>query len=292
MKYSGTIYRPPIEAGTLLLQVTVGCAHNNCTYCTMYKDIPFTTENITQIENDLKEAKQSYGSVKRIFLVNGDAFVLSARRLKEIANKVIEYFPEMETITMYASIRNIMDKSDDELKELRSLRINDLWVGLETGNEETLRSFNKGYTLKDTYEQLERLNINNINHNAIFIIGAAGKSKGIINATDSAHLINITKPQLVGITTLGVFPGSELEKSVNKNLFTPATELEILEEEKKLLELINLENLPFYGSHPINTSSLNGILPRDKEKMIKVINESIRSSSHEFLENVAFRNSL
>ena len=118
MKYTGPVFRPPFEAHSLLLQVTVGCSHNKCTFCTMYRDTPFQVESMEQIEKDLREARQSYALVRRIFLVNADPFVLSADKLKAIAEKINEIFPEIETIAMYASVKNIIDKTDEELKEL------------------------------------------------------------------------------------------------------------------------------------------------------------------------------
>lgn len=292
MKYTGTTYRPPIEANTVLLQVTVGCAHNKCNFCTMYRDVRFTTESLEQIEKDLKEAKQIYGDLKRIFLVNGDAFVLSANRLKSIADLIIQYFPEMEVITMYASIRNIRTKSDKELQELRSLRINELWVGLESGNEETLGHMNKGFTLKESYEQMDRLNQAGIVHNSIFMLGASGSGRGIDAAIDTAELINKTKPQLVGVTSLGFFDGSQIAKEVADGTFIPATEREILEEERKLIELIEVDNMPFFGNHPINAVSIRGTLPRDKERMIRLIDDSVKNTNELFLNGVAARSSL
>ena len=107
MKYTGPIYRPPYEANTLLLQVTVGCAHNKCTFCSMYREVKFSTERIEQVEEDLQEAQMRYPNTRRIFLVNGDAFVLSAKRLKPIAELVHKYLPKVSVITMYASINNI-----------------------------------------------------------------------------------------------------------------------------------------------------------------------------------------
>lgn len=292
MKYTGPIYRPPVEANTVLLQVTVGCTHNKCSFCTMYRDIRFAIEDIEQIEKDLQEAKDTYGSLKRIFLVNGDAFALRAGKLKTIANKIIDFFPEMETITMYASIRNIKSKTDEELGELRDVRINDLWVGLESGNDDVIQHLNKGYTLSDAQQQLERLNRVGIRHNSIFMLGAAGRGKGIQNAVDTARLINRTQPKLVGVTTLGCFEGSKLAEEVGQKLFTPATELEILEEEKKLIELIEVKNIPFYGSHPINTAYVAGMLPADKEDMIQTIDDSIKSADEAFLSSSAIRSSL
>ena len=292
MKYTGPVFRPPPEANTLLLQVTVGCTHNKCTFCTMYKGTPFSIEKIDQIEKDLQEARNMYGSLTRIFLVNADAFALNARRLKEIAEKIIAYFPEMETITMYASIRNIRPKPDKELRELRDLRINDLWVGLESGSEEVLQYMNKGFTLNDAYKQLSRLNESGIRHNGIFMLGVAGRGKGIENAVDTARLINQTKPQLVGVTSLGIFEGSDLSKEVEDKTFTPATELEILEEEKKLIELIELENIPFYGDHPINATTIGGIIPSDRKDMIDTINYVIETADEEFLNSTINRSTL
>jgi radical SAM superfamily enzyme YgiQ (UPF0313 family) len=138
MKYTGTIYRPSFEAGSLLLQVTVGCSHNRCIFCGMYKDFPFEEESMEQIEKDLKEARTMYSHVNSVFLVNGDPFTLSAGKLKAIARKISEILPEVQRISMYASINNIKTKTDEELKELRSLKINDLNIGVESGLPEVL----------------------------------------------------------------------------------------------------------------------------------------------------------
>ncbi len=292
MKYTGPVFRPPVEANTVLLQVTVGCTHNKCSFCTMYRGTRFAVESVEQIEQDLREAKSTYGTLKRIFLINGDAFVLRAEKLKIIAKKIIEYFPEMETITMYASIRNIRTKTDEELKELQRLRINDLWVGVESGSDEVVRHLGKGYTLAEAQTQLARLNTAGIRHNGIFMLGAAGKGKGIDNAIKTAHFINQTKPRLVGVTTLGFFEGSAIANEVEQKIFTPATELEILEEEKKLIELIDVENIPFYGSHPINAAYVVGMLPADREDMIATIDDSIESADEKFLSSSAIRSSL
>ncbi len=292
MKYTGQTFRPPLEANTLLLQVTVGCALNNCSFCTMYKDTEFSIENMAQIESDLKEARSKYKSLKRIFLINGDAFVLSARRLKIISDKIVDYFPEMETITMYASIRNIMDKTDDELIMLKNTRINDLWIGLETGHETALKRLNKGYQLDDVYKQLERINTVGFNHRDIFMLGAAGHNQGLQNAAATAKLINFSKPELVGFTSLGVFLGSGLEQLVKEGQFNTASELEILEEEKRLIELIAIDGLAFFANHPTNATSITGVLPKDKEMMIQIINETIEEVDDDILSDSIRRFSL
>ena len=292
MKFTGITYRPPPEANTLLLQVTAGCAHNKCTYCSMYKDVQFKIEKLEQIEKDLKEARALYGAQKRIFLVNGDAFVLSAKKLKKISDLIVKYFPMMETISMYSSIRNIMTKTDEELKELKeNYRINDLWVGVETGDREVLDSFNKGYNLDDTYEQLLRLKKAGIDYNCKLMLGAGGKGKGLELAKQTAKLINITKPKLVRETTLGVFEGTKLQKEVEEGRFIQANELEVLQEQKRLVELIEVDT-HFASNHYINAVSVQGNLPRDRQNIVDTIEYFIKDAPEEFLHTSLDRSTL
>ena len=157
MQYEGTTYRPPPEADSFLLQVTVGCAHNQCSFCAMYRDVKFRRIEMDQIEADLQEARSIFPNAERIFLVNGDAFVLNAQTLKEIARRVKRTFPECRTISMYASIRNIRNKSDKDLEALRRLGINDLYVGIESGWDEVLKRIHKGHTVSEAKQQIGRL---------------------------------------------------------------------------------------------------------------------------------------
>ena len=291
MKYTGPIYRPPYEANTLLLQVTVGCAHNKCTFCTMYKDVRFSMEKLDQIESDLQEAQQTMGHVKRVFLVNGDAFVLSSNRLRPIAKLIHKYLPKVEVITMYASINNIKGKSDEELKELRELKINDLWVGAETGRAETLENLNKGFTLADSYKQLERLNKAGIDFFYGFMFGASGSEKGIENAIDTARIINATKPKGIVPTTLGTAGDSQLAQETREGIFTPASEQEVLEEQKKLLELVEVDTA-YMGIHGINTVAFDAQLPKDRNNAIRRVEHAIKNLPEHYLTGIPERHSV
>lgn len=182
----------------------------------MYKDVCFKMEQLEQIEDDLKEAKSIYGSIDRIFLVNGDASVLKADYLKAIALKIKKYFPECKTITMYASIQNIKAKTDEELKELRELGINDLYVGIESGVEEVVSHINKGHSVEEAKKQLARLNKFNITHMALLMLGVAGKGNGERNAKQTAKFLNETKPGLIWVGTLGVFEGTKMHEEVKE----------------------------------------------------------------------------
>ncbi len=292
MRFTGPIFRPPVEAmlDSKLLLVTIGCAHNKCTFCSMYQSVNFTIESLEQIEQDIFILRHSSTNIKRVFLLNGDVFVLSKDKLSTIAKLIIKYIPEVEVITMYASISNIRSKSDQDLKELYDLRINDLWIGVETGMNQTLIDINKGHTLDEAREHLLRLNKFGIRHNDSFMLGVGGTGKGIENAYATAKLISETKPSIVWFGTLGLFEGSQLYEDEKKGLFTQATELENLEEEIKVLEHIDLDNVPFYGIHPTNTTPVHGVIPQDRDKMISIIKDSINKSSKDFLEGKVDRN--
>ena len=292
MQYEGTTYRPPPEADTPLLQVTVGCAHNRCSFCDMYRDVSFRRIPMDQIEADLKELRGIFRKSERIFLVNGDAFVLKASILKEIAERIKRIFPECRAISMYASIRNIKAKSDQELAELRDIGINDLYVGVESGWDQVLDDINKGHTVTEARYQLDRLNRVGINHIANLMLGVAGIGNGLENARLTAQFLNQTRPSLIWVGTLAVFEGTALHAEMEQETFIPATELEILEEEKALIDAIELDNVHFYGVHPTNTVRISGWLPQDKQQMIARIDEGIQKFGEKTLAKAFVRTSL
>lgn len=285
MTYTGPVFRPPFEANSLLLEVTVGCSHNRCTFCTMYKDVPFQVSPMEQIEHDLLEAKERYGSVSRIFLVNADPFVLSAARLKAIAEKINEVFPEIETISMYASVKNIIGKTDEELKELRKLKINELNIGIESGMDDVLTRLNKGFTLEEARTQLKRLNKAGIDFSMNIIVGAAGSEKSIENAIANSKLINEVNPYLIFIATMHVDFGSVLYDEMKEGKFVENTLGDNLTEELELLKRLELKETVFFGLHTSNVIPLIGTLPKDKDKLIEELEKGIKSIPQKILNS-------
>lgn len=293
MKYTGPIFRPPPEANTPLLQVTVGCAHNKCSYCTMYQEVTFSIEKKTQIEKDIKELLLLYGpSVKRVFLLNGDAFVLSTTKLLDISTMLSKYFPKLEVITMYASIRNIMTKTDHELKQLADAKINDLWLGIETGHPEVLRSLNKGYDIKDVYEHVPRLSKAGIKFYACMMLGTGGSGMAEEVAQETAKLLDTIKPIFAGYTTIGFFPGSELKQAVDSGTFSPATEKEVIEELIKVIELVTTDGIGIENEHRLNMITTKGILPEDRETMLSNLRKSLNYANEDFLNTTVKRSAL
>ena len=245
-----------------------------------------------QIESDLKELAYIHRHVQRIFLVNGDAFVLSFRQLKAIAQKIISVFPECQTISMYASIRNIQAKTEQELKELRELRINDLYVGVESGSENVLAYINKGHTVTEAKRELQRLSAAGIEHIANLMLGVAGQHKGLENSKVTASFLNETRPKMIWVGTLAVFEGTPLFADIQAGRFSYPTEREILEEEQELIKLIQVENVRLYATHPSNSVPVSGILPKDKEKLIQKIAEGIQGLGERTLSSKYQRTSL
>ncbi len=292
MEFEGITYRPPMEIDVPLLQVTVGCAHNSCSFCNMYRDVQFRVVGMDQIESDLKEINFIFPQVKRIFLVNGDAFVLSASKLKKIAQRIIDIFPQIETITMYASIKNIQTKTDLELKELFELRINDLYIGVESGIPDVVKSINKGYQFEDAKFQLNRLTSAGINHISNIMLGIAGGGRGKENAQMSAKFLNETKPKSVWIGTTTIYEDTPLFDQIKSGTFEPATELEILEEEKTFISQLQLNGIRIYGDHPSNSVKVTGYLPADRQKVIDKIDRGIEEWGVDKLNQVLDRSTL
>lgn len=275
MIYTGPIYRPPFEADSLLIEVTSSCSHNACTFCTMYQGMKFHMSSMAQIERDIHEARSLYPLAKRIFLTGADPFVLSANKLKTIAEKINDIFPEVETIAMYASVKNIIGKTDDELKELRALKINELNIGLESGMDEVLCHLNKGFTLEEARTQLKRLNLAGINFSLNIILGAAGTEKWKENAIANAKILNELQPYLIFVATMHVDEGSRLSEELKTGKFTENTLGQNLQEELEMLKKLELNNTIFFGLHTSNVIPVNGLLPKDKKELVGYLEKGL-----------------
>lgn len=289
MHYTGPVYRPPFEAPSLLLQVTVGCSHNRCAFCTMYRNVPFRVEPMEQIAQDLEEASRKKPDTKRVFLENGDPFVLSADRLKAIAGLIHQKLPKVETIAMYASIHNIKSKTDAELRQLRTLGINELNIGVESGLDEALTAMQKGYTADEALTQLLRLKVAGIDFGANIIFGCAGRELRLENAVKTAELLNKTQPYLIFTGTIHSEPGCPLHDWMQNGTFRENTIGEYLEEEIAFLNHLTVDKCLYYGLHPSNVVGLQGWLRRDKEALINAIREERNQFTNELLNSIPVR---
>ena len=273
MHYTGTTFRPPYEASSLLLQATSGCSHNACTFCSMYQDVPFEASPLEEIEEDLAYVGQHNTLFKRVFLVNGDAFCLSFERLAQIAELIHRYLPRVESIGGYASINNILGKSEDELRELWLMGYADFNIGLESGLDDVLSYMNKGYTLAQAREAFERLNAAGMPFNLNIITAAAGRGRCVEHAAANAAIVNEAGPTLIFVSPLHVDPGARLEQLVAEGDFEECVLGDYIDEEIEFLRRLEVQNCIFFGLHVSNPVRVSGILPHDKASLIRELEQ-------------------
>lgn len=266
MHFTGPIWRPPYEAGSVLLQATVGCTHHRCKFCSLYPGIEFRVSPMSEIVSDLEIIRHYQPRARRVFLTGANPFALSFDRLKELAMTVHDYLPRCQ-IGTFSRISDIKNKTVEQLKELRSYGFNGLSIGTETGDDMTLAKMNKGNTAQDTFEQCRKLEEAGIEYYIVYLTGLAGKGNGRRNALASAKLFSRLKPYIISVVSLTLFPGSELYGDVANGNYTVSPEHERLEE---LMTFIgNLENRTTLLADTVsNPVPINGFLPEDKNRIL------------------------
>lgn len=274
MHYTGTIWRPPYEASSLLIEVTAGCTHHKCKFCTLYNDLPFKFKMspLEDIEADLAEVqaeRRFWHSQRsnRVFLTGANPFILKFERLKEIADLIHKYLPDCQTIGCFARVTDITLKTDDELKALHELGYDNLTIGMETGDGKILEFMNKGYSPEEIITQSHRLDAVNIKYNYFYLAGISGAGRGKISALETAKVCNQTHPLIIGSSMLTIYPESELSAEIQAGNWSEETELEKLEELKILIE--NLDIPVFVATlGASNALFIEGQLPKDKAAMV------------------------
>lgn len=277
MDYEGQICRPPMERGSYMLPVAVGCSYNACTFCTLFKHLKYRELPMEKIEEELLRVKNLGGSPKRIFLGDGNPFGMKTDRLLAILDLIHKYFPLCNDINMDSTITNIHDKTDDELKLLYDNGVRELYLGIECGTEDVLEFMKKDHTIPEAYRELERLKSSGILYSAHLMLGTAGKGRGLENAENTARFINDTKPNKIINTSIFLHRRAPLYREIEKGTFIPATELENIMEERRLIELLDVEIKSYDGFHDMLEIRTRGHLPDDKEKMLKHLDEAIEN---------------
>ncbi len=283
MHYTGTIWRPPYEASSLLLEVTAGCTHHKCKFCTLYEDLPFRFKKspLEDIEADLKEASSEIWKsnwISRTYLTGANPFVLKASRLLEIAGLIQKYFPACKTIGCFSRITDITLKSDRELFELKAAGYTGLTIGIETGDDEALEFMKKGYLSKDILIQCNRLDKAGIAYHFFYLAGISGAGKGKKGAEITAGICNQLHPQIIGANMLTVYPNSELYAEIQRGNWQEEAEIEKYQELKILIEQLSIP-VWFGAMGASNPIQIQGMLPRDKEKVLSVLDEIIGTIS-------------
>ncbi len=269
MRYEGSIYRPPSEAYSLILQVTIGCSHNQCTFCSMFKDKSFRVRPLEEVIQDLEAARGYYKRIEKIFLADGDALCLSTEKLSAILGKIRSLFPECEKVSVYGSPQDVLRKSVEELVRLREEGLDMVYIGAESGSDRVLKHIVKGATREEIISAVRRLEECGIKASVTFISGLAGKDGWMEHGKETGTMISEMEPSYVGLLTLMLEPSAPLTQEVRNGRFELLSAEEVLAETLVMLDNINVKKpCVFRSNHASNYLSLRGDLPRDKERMM------------------------
>ena len=281
--YDTPVFRPPSEARSFILRVTRGCAHNKCTYCNMYRGVPFQILKDEEISRQIALAAH-FGKdrVRRVFLADGDALVLPTAKLLKILQALRDTFPKLQRVSSYAAPKDILRKSEDELRQLKEAGLQLLYYGMETGDDATLKAVNKGVNGEEAVEAGRRVTASGMKLSIMVILGLAGKEGSYRHAIETAKAINIIQPTMWSALCLMLYRGSELLEQFERGEFNPLSPAELMEELYIMMKNVDLpadKHCLFRSNHISNYIPLAGTLPKDKHKLLAEIEYSAQELS-------------
>lgn len=281
MRYEGTVYRPPSEAHSLIIQVTIGCSHNTCTFCTMYKDKKFRIRSKEEIFMDLDEMSSAYGELPlRIFLADGDALVLKTRDLLDILSFIRVKFPFCERVTAYATARDILRKTDEELQALKKEGLSMVYVGAESGDPVILAHVKKDVTVEEMIQAADKLKKCGIQLSLTLISGLGGKERLREHALESARLVSAMKPEYLGFLTLMLEKGAPILEEIQAGQPTLLSPDAVMEEMKLFLTHVDSDGTVFRANHASNYLALKGTLNGDIPAMLAQVEEAEKKQKY------------
>jgi len=277
VSYIQPLFRPPSEGRSLIFQVTNGCSWNRCSYCEMYTDPQkkFRPRAEAELLAEIRACGESGLEPRRVFLADGDALVLSMRRLRTILTEIRHALPSVSRVSSYCLPSNLKNKSDEDLLELESLGLKIIYVGAESGDDSVLQKIDKGETYASTVEALQRASAAGIKTSVMILNGIGGKRYSEQHALASARLVNETQPDYLATLVLTFYKGKEKFVAGFDNDFDELDSVELCQEIKTLIAACELKNTIFRSDHASNHMVLKGVLGKDKQRLLQQIDDSI-----------------
>ncbi|OPX39294.1 MAG: radical SAM protein [Desulfobacteraceae bacterium 4484_190.3] len=282
MKYEGMIIRPPSEAHSLLLQVTVGCSHNKCTFCKAYKGVKFRIKDFSEIEEDILEAS-GYGSIERVFLCDGDALIVPQKKLAPVLESLKRNIKDLKRIGTYANAKSILRKTPEELRELRGLGLKIVYLGVETGDEDLLKNINKGVNYEQMVNAGRKIKDAGITLSVTVLLGIGGKEKSMAHALNTAKILTEIDPDYVGALTVMVVPGTPLHEEYMSGNFKLPDTFGFLKELGIIIANSDFTDCFFTSNHASNYLPVRARLPREKDETVSLIYNVIKSENENLL---------
>ncbi len=276
LTYEGSIWRPPSEARSLILQATVGCSHNACIFCVSYKQKQYRIRGADGVQSDLDSLPDSYKlRVHRVFLADGNALAMPTNDLIETLKVLKLELPSLERVSVYGYAKDVRDKSVDDLRRIHDAGLGIVYLGLETGDDDLLRWSRKGVDSEENIKACKKIRDAGIPLSLTIILGLGGLEHSERHAQATAKVLNEIDPEYVGALTLMTPPGTRINEMVQTKVFVPMSPMEILKELKLLVEGLDLSNCVFRTNHASNYLPIRGTLNSDKEAILRVLSDTI-----------------
>jgi len=272
MRYEGSVYRPPSESNSLIVQATIGCSHNACTFCPMYWDKQFRARSFEEVYRDLQQAREEHTQVERIFFADGDALCLSTEKLLPLLEAAKALFPECSRIGIYGRADNILRKTDEALGQLRKAGLGMIYLGAESGSAEVLKRVHKGETPEDMVTAVHRAEAVGIPVSVTFISGLGGRELMEEHAIATGKMIGEMDASYVGLMTLMIAPGSSISADIQSGSFEPLSTPEVMRELELILTHANCQkDCMIRSNHASNRLVLKGTLPKDRDRLLEQV---------------------
>jgi radical SAM superfamily enzyme YgiQ (UPF0313 family) len=275
MHYEGYIIRPPSEANSILLQVTVGCSHNKCTFCGAYKGERFKIKPDDIILEDIAFASKYCKRQDRLFICDGDALIVPQKKLLRILSEIKNQIPWVTRVGVYANTKGIKMKTPEELVELRAHGLGIAYMGLETGDDETLKNVRKGATAQTMIEMGKKIRAAGITLSITVLLGIAGRERSHVHAVETGRVLSEIDPEYVGALSLMLIPGTPMHDDYAAGKFPLIEPVEMLAELRTMIEHTNLSNGLFHANHASNYLPIRAKFPEDKKKTLALIDEAL-----------------
>ncbi len=275
MHYEGNIIRPPSEADSIILQVTVGCSHNKCTFCGTYKGERFRIKDEAVIDQDIRYAARNLSFLRRVFLADGDALIIPQPKLLWIFRRIREDLPWIQRVGLYGNAKSILRKTPEELQELRQLGLGIVYLGLESGDPQVLRDIRKGVGPEKLIEAGRRVRDAGLKLSVTALLGIAGRARSLEHARATGEVLSAMDPNYVGVLTLMVLPNTEVGQLARDGRFDLLEPKELLLELREMLAHTNLSRGLFLSNHASNYLPIRVKMPADKDKALQMIDRAL-----------------
>jgi len=269
------VIRPPAEAYSFLLQVTLGCSVDSCSFCGAYKSKPFRIKDNKEITSDIANQAHWDKNTRRVFLMDGDALVLDNNKLLPILKEIGAAFPKLSRISSYANGHNITPRSKDELSQLRDHKLSLIYIGLESGNQDILDRCRKRSRVKEMIEAVNRAAESRIKSSVIVLLGLGGKKHSQEHIRDTIEALNLMQPRYLSFLSLMIIPGTPLAEEIKTGSFKELNSIELLNESYEIIKGLKLNKTIFRSNHASNYLPLEGTFPKDKTKLLNTLESAI-----------------